>query len=62
VIQQATGTIVRIRKPNTWEVVLEVEAIYGDSGSVARRMRTSGYDARAVRGEVIVNVRPIDGR
>lgn len=59
---EAPGTIVRVRKPNAWEVVLEVEAIYGDSGSVARRMRTAGYDARAVRGEVIINVRAVDGR
>lgn len=55
-------TIVRIKKAGRWETVLEVEPIYGDSGSVARRMRTAGYDARAVRDEVVINVRPQDDK
>lgn len=49
-------TIVRIRKARAWEVVIEVEPIYGDASSVARRLRMTGAKARSANGEVIVDV------
>lgn len=50
-------TIVRVRKRGQWETMIEVDPIYGDASSVARRLRSSGmHKARAASGEVIVEV------
>jgi hypothetical protein len=47
--------IVRIQYPDS-EVVIPVDGlVYGDAGSVARRLRSSGVSAQRRGSEVIVN-------
>jgi hypothetical protein len=45
--------VIRIRKPRTFEVVLEAE--YKSAAAVAQRLRNDGHNARVAAGEVIVS-------
>lgn len=46
--------IVRVQGPG-WEVVVEVDGIYGNAAGVAARLRGVGCAAMQRKGEVLVN-------
>lgn len=46
--------LVRVQGP-AWEVLIEVDGIYGDASGVAARLRAGGAAARRKGDEVLVN-------
>jgi hypothetical protein len=57
----APPVTVRVLGP-TWEVVLEVPAIYGNAAGVAARCRVMGLLAQQRRGEVLINANHVPER
>lgn len=50
------SVIVRVRKPDSFEVVLEIkDRVFGTAANVAKRLRADGFKARQKGLEVVVD-------